>query len=97
MLKKLLIAGGVGLAAYVINQMRKEYDKNVEDYNNLLDKCNEMSDFIQECDFYKYQDEKDSDENSRYHTETSVNQDGSEQVVIRDAATGFSLIKTKDA
>lgn len=40
MLKKFLITGGIGLAAYVINEVRKEYDKNVEDYNNLLDKYN---------------------------------------------------------
>jgi len=32
MLKKLLITGGIGLAAYVINEVRKEYDKNVSDY-----------------------------------------------------------------
>ena len=43
MLKKLLISGGIGLAAYVINYMRKEYDKNVSGYNNLLDKYNDLA------------------------------------------------------
>lgn len=38
MLKKLFITGGVVLVGYVINEMRKEYDKNVKDYNTLLDK-----------------------------------------------------------
>ena len=42
MLKKLLITGGIGLTAYVINEVRKEYDKNVSDYNNLLDRYNEL-------------------------------------------------------
>ncbi|MBR5401235.1 MAG: hypothetical protein IK102_05410 [Treponema sp.] len=60
MLKKLLITGGISLVVYVINYMRKEYDKNVEDYNNLVDKCNEMSDFINDCDFYRYHDSEDS-------------------------------------
>ena len=46
MLKKLLITGGVALVGYVINEMRKEYDKNVKDYNTLLDRCTEMSNFI---------------------------------------------------
>ena len=46
MLKQLLITGGIALVGYVVNEMRKEYDKNVNDYNNLLDKYHEMSDFI---------------------------------------------------
>ena len=32
MLKKIFITGGIGLAVYVLNSMRKEFDKNVSDY-----------------------------------------------------------------
>lgn len=97
MLKKLLITGGIGLAAYVVNYMRKEYDKNVSDYNNLLDRYNEMSDFIQDCDFYKYQNSSSNDLNSRYVKETHNMPDGSKQTVTRDVATGFSLVTNKRA
>ena len=97
MLKKLLITGGIGLAAYVVNYMRKEYDKNVSDYNNLLDRYNEMSDFVQECDFYKYRDSSSNDVKSRYVNETQDMSDGSKQTITRDVATGFRLITTKRA
>ena len=51
MLKKLLITGGIALAGYVINEVRKQYDKNVNDYNELVDRYNEMSDFMDNCNF----------------------------------------------
>ncbi len=38
MLKKIFITGGIALAAYVFNRTFKEYDKNVSDYNDLVDK-----------------------------------------------------------
>ena len=63
MLKKLLITSGIGLTAYVINEVRKEYDKNVSDYNNLLDRYNEL------CD-YKYHDSPNS--GKRYLKETFI-------------------------
>ena len=88
MLKKLLITGGIGLAAYVINEVRKEYDKNVSDYNNLLDKYNDL------CD-YKYHDSPNSDK--RYINETQVMPDGSIQTITKDAATGFSIVSNKRA
>ena len=71
MLKKLLITDGVALVGYVINEMRKEYDKNVKDYNTLLDRCAEMSNFIDKCNFYNYKAPKANDENSRYVTESN--------------------------
>ena len=71
MLKKLLITGGVTLVGYVVNEMRKEYDKNVNDYNKLLDRCTEMSNFIDKCNFYNYKVPKANDENSRYVTESN--------------------------
>ena len=42
MLKKIFITGGIALAAYVLNSMRKEFDKNVSDYNDLVDKYNDL-------------------------------------------------------
>ena len=97
MLKQLLITGGIALVGYVVNEMRKEYDKNVNDYNNLLDKYNEMSDFIDKCDFYNYKDSKSNDENSRYVTEVQTMSDGSSLQIKHDAATEFSIISYKDA
>lgn len=54
MLKKILITGGIALAGYVINEVRKQYDKNVNDYNALVDRYNEMSGFLDNCNFYTY-------------------------------------------
>lgn len=88
MFKKLLITGGIGLAAYVINEVRKEYDKNVSDYNNLLDKYNDLYD-------YKYHDSPNS--GKRYIKETQVMLDGLTQTIIKDAATGFSIVSNKRA
>lgn len=42
MLKKIFITGGIALAVYVLNSMRKEFDKNVSDYNDLVDKYNDL-------------------------------------------------------
>ena len=97
MIKKILITSGIGLAVYLVNYMRKEYDKNVADYNHLVDKYNEMSDFVQDCDFYTYKDPSSSDKNSRYISEKEILSDGSELTTTRDVATGFSLITNKDA
>ena len=97
MLKKLLITGGVALVCYVVNEMRKQYDRNVNDYNNLLDRYSEMSDFINKCDFYNYTDSKANDENSRYVTEVQSMPNGSKCNIKRDAASGFSIISYKNA
>ena len=88
MFKKLLITGGIGLATYVINEVRKEYDKNVSDYNNLLDRYNEL------CD-YKYHDSPNS--GKHYLKETQVMPDGSVQTITKDVATGFSIVSNKRA
>ena len=85
MLKKLLIAGGIGLVTYVINEVRKQYDQNVNDYNTLLEKFNNLTSSDSEKD------------NSRYQKETEVMPDGREQIITRDITTGFSLITTKGA
>lgn len=90
MLKKLLISGGIGLAAYVINYMRKEYDKNVSDYNNLLDKYNDLVGI-------RFQDSLTIDEKKRFIKETKVMPDGTIQTTTRDAETGFSIVTNKRA
>ena len=97
MLKKLFITGGVALVGYVINEMRKEFDKNVKDYNTLLDRCTEMSNFIDKCDFYNYKYPKANDENSRCVTEVQTMSDGSHRSIKRDVASGFSIITYKIA
>ena len=97
MFKKLLITGGIALAGYVINEVRKQYDKNVNDYNELVDRYNEMSDFMDNCNFYTYKNPKASDKNTRFVTETQTRQDGLIQTVKHDRATGFTIISSKDA
>ena len=72
MLKNLLITGGIALAGYVINEVRKQYDKNVNDYNELVDRYNEMSDFMDNCNFYTYKNPKASDKNTRFVTESQT-------------------------
>ena len=90
MLKKLLITGGIGLAAYVINYMRKEYDKNVSDYNNLLDKYNDLTGV-------RFHDYPAADVNKHYIKESQVLPDGTIQTITRDSETGFSLVTNKRA
>lgn len=97
LLKKLLITGGVALVGYVINEMRKEYDKNVKDYNTLLDRCTEMSNFIDKCNFYNYKALKANDEKSHCVTEVQTMPDGSYRSFKRDVASGFGIITYKNA
>lgn len=90
MLKKLLITGGIALAGYVINEVRKQYDKNVNDYNDLADRYNEMSEYIQGNNYY-------TGKNNRFVTETYDRDDGSKIDVKHDRASGFSVISLKNA
>ena len=77
MLKKIFITGGIALAAYVLNSMRKEFDKNVSDYNDL----------VQSKNGNHYPDSKE-----RYKKETQVMPDGSEITVVHDSVTGFGVL-----
>ena len=54
MIKKILITSGIGLAVYLVNYMRKEYDKNVADYNHLVDKYNATYKINKLGEPYKY-------------------------------------------
>ena len=84
MLKKIFITGGIALAAYVLNSMRKEFDKNVSDYNDLVDKYNDL---VQSKNGNHYPDSKE-----RYKKETQVMPDGSQITVVHDSVTGFSVL-----
>ena len=84
MLKKIFITGGIALAAYVLNSMRKEFDKNVSDYNDLVDKYNDL---LQSKNGNHYFDSKE-----RYKKETQVMPDGSEITAVHDSVTGFSVL-----
>ena len=53
-----IIVGGFGTLVassiiYALNEARKQYDSNVNDYNNLVDKYNELAEFIDNHDFYQ--------------------------------------------
>lgn len=95
MLKKLLITGGIALVGYVVNEVRKQYDKNVEDYNNLLDRYNEMSDSINKGN--SYNNKKSNENNSHYITEIQTMPDGSKCKIKKDLASGISIISVMDA
>ncbi len=97
MLKKLLITGGIALVGYVVNEVRKQYDKNVEDYNNLLDRYNEMSDSINNGNFYNNQKSNIKNDNSRYVTEIQTMSDGSKCKIKKDLDSGISIISVMDA
>ena len=84
MLKKIFITGGIALAAYVLNSMRKEFDKNVSDYNDLVDKYNDL---VQSKNGNHYPDSKE-----RYKKETKIMPDGSQMTVVHDSVTGFSVL-----
>ena len=95
MLKKLLITGGIALVGYVVNEVRKQYDKNVEDYNNLLDRYNEMSESINKGN--SYNNKKSNENNSHYITEIQTMPDGSKCKIKKDLASGISMISVMDA
>lgn len=97
MLKKLLITGGIALVGYVVNEVRKQYDKNVEDYNNLLDRYNEMSDSINNGNFYDNKKSNVKNDNSRYVTEIQTMSDGSKCKIKKDLDSGISMISVMDA
>lgn len=97
MLKKLLITGGIALVGYVVNEVRKQYDKNVEDYNNLLDKYNEMSDSINNGNFYDNKKSNVKNDDSRYVTEIQTMSDGSKCKIKKDLTSGISMISVMDA
>lgn len=84
MLKKIFITGGIALAVYVLNSMRKEFDKNVSDYNDLVDKYNDL---LKSKYGNHYSDLKE-----RYKKETQVMPDGSQITVVHDSVTGFSVL-----
>ena len=97
MLKKLLITGGIALVGYVVNEVRKQYDKNVEDYNNLLDRYNEMTDSINNGNFYNNKKSNIKNDNSRYVTEIQTMSDGSKCKIKKDLDSGISIISVMDA
>ena len=84
MLKKIFIIGGIALAAYVLNSMRKEFDKNVSDYNDLVDKYNNL---VQSKNGNHYPESKE-----RYKKDIQVMPDGSQMTVVHDSVTGFSVL-----
>ena len=93
MLKKILIGGAVALTVYVVNEMRKEWDKMANDYN-------ELADFVESCDFYRYQDGSDTksgDEKHRFVTETEEADGGFVRKTKRDKVSGFSVLSYERA
>lgn len=97
MLKKLLITGGIALVGYVVNEVRKQYDKNVEDYNNLLHRYNEMSNSINNENSYNNKNSTANNENSHYVTEVQTLPDGSKCKIKKDLDSGISIISVMDA
>lgn len=88
MLKKIFITGGIALAAYVLNDMRKEYDKNVSDYNDLVDKYNDLLQSKKGKQF--------PDTSERFKKEVKVMPDGSQITFTHDCFTGFSVLTNQN-
>ncbi|WP_022932222.1 hypothetical protein [Treponema bryantii] len=97
MFKKLLITGGIAFVGYVVNEVRKQYDKNVDDYNNLLDRYNEMSESINNGNFYNNKKSNIKNDNSHYITEIQTMPDGSKCKIKKDLDSGISIISVMDA
>ena len=97
MLKKLLIIGGIAFVGYVVNEVRKQYDKNVDDYNNLLDRYNEMSESINKGDSYNNKTSNPNNDNLHYVTEIQTMPDGSKCKIKKDLDSGISIISVMDA
>lgn len=82
--------GGIGTLVasqiiYALNEVRKQYDTNVKDYNNLVNKYNELAEFIDNHDFY-YQKEK---------TKPSIineYKDSNSGECVKEFSDGFKLI-----
>ncbi|MGN0731162.1 MAG: hypothetical protein ACI4MA_04540 [Treponema sp.] len=87
MLKKIFITGGIALATYVLNGMRKEYDKNVSDYNDLVDKYNDLLQSKKGKQF--------PDTSERFKKEVQVMPDGSQITVTHDSVTGFTILSDR--
>lgn len=84
MLKKFLIAGGIGLAVYSFIRTHIEYEKNISDYNDLVDKYNDLAEAKKMQSKYVPSD--------RYKKETQVMPDGSKMTITHDSVTGFKLV-----
>ncbi len=87
MLKKIFITGGIALAAYVLNGMRKEYDKNVSDYNDLVDKYNDLLQSKKSKQF--------PGTSERFKKEVQVMPDSSQITVTHDSVTGFTILSDR--
>lgn len=88
MLKKIFITGGIALAAYVFNRTFKEYDKNISDYNDLVDKYNVLLQSKKGKSF--------PDSSERFKKEVQVMPDGSQITVTHDCVTGFSVLTNQN-
>lgn len=96
-LKGALVTLGVGLAAYTVYHVAKEYDAMVDQYNDMVDKYNKNIDFINSCDFYEVK--KDAPEefkdaarrNDFTEVKDFVDEGGASCRETFDPVTGFSV------
>ena len=84
-----IIVGGIGTLVassiiYALNEARKQYDTNVKDYNNLVDKYNELAEFIDNHDFYQKEKTKPSIINEY--------KDPNSGECVKEFSDGFKLI-----
>lgn len=83
--KALLLTAGVGLGAYVIHEVAKEYDDTVDKYNELID-------FVNNHDFYeKKQEPEKKPELVKIDTVQSLKKEDVD--VWQDPFSGFKLYK----
>lgn len=83
-------AFALGVLGYAVKEAIGEYDKNVEDYNKLVDDCNVLSQFIEDHDFYEKR--QGARRNAPLEkVEEFVNDSGQNVKVFEDANSGFKV------
>lgn len=101
---------GFGLGAFVLGvlgcaarEFIAEYDKNVDDYNRLVDDCDRLNRFIREHDFYERPPENRHAAGRNVPLEKVdefMSDSGQSVKVFADSSSGFKVYefgKRKDA
>ena len=102
------ILKGVGIVSAIagVGYILYEYNQNLKDYNELVEKTKKLSDFINDHDFYIREDvkkknlKKQPDANpesaSRFIKNTYENNDGKIVEEKVDKVSGFKVISVKE-
>src|SRR5574344_674261 len=102
------ILKGVGIVSAIagVGYILYEYNQNLKDYNELVEKTKKLSDFINDHDFYiredvkkeilKKQPDANPESTSRFIKNTYENDDGKIVEEKVDKVSGFKVISVKE-